>query len=52
MPQIMPLNWIILLLFFSLIFYWMNSLIYFFYSPKHPNIKSTSYKMNKINWQW
>nr|WNU00259.1 ATP synthase subunit 8 [Psylliodes affinis] len=51
MPQMMPLNWLCLMLFFTLIFYCFNNYNYFlfFYNKKknNPNLK-----MTKLNWKW
>nr|AXS66583.1 ATP synthase F0 subunit 8 [Cleroidea sp. 6 KM-2017] len=51
MPQMSPMNWIILFLNFSLIFMLINSNNYFF--TKYEFItKNLSKKINKINWKW
>nr|WNU00263.1 ATP synthase subunit 8 [Psylliodes dulcamarae] len=51
MPQMMPLNWITLMLFFTLIFYYFNILNFF--SLLHSKKKINFYwKTNKLNWKW
>nr|APX39355.1 ATP synthase F0 subunit 8 [Psylliodes thlaspis]APX39865.1 ATP synthase F0 subunit 8 [Psylliodes cupreus]WNU00262.1 ATP synthase subunit 8 [Psylliodes crambicola] len=51
MPQMMPLNWISLMLFFTLIFYFFNNLNFFsfLYNKKKTDFKLKSYK---LNWKW
>nr|AXS65623.1 ATP synthase F0 subunit 8 [Cucujoidea sp. 38 KM-2017] len=51
MPQMAPMNWISLFIFFTLIFLLINSLNYF--SFKYPNhFFSTNKIFKKINWKW
>nr|YP_009178819.1 ATP synthase F0 subunit 8 [Agasicles hygrophila]ALJ78614.1 ATP synthase F0 subunit 8 [Agasicles hygrophila]ASO76780.1 ATP synthase F0 subunit 8 [Agasicles hygrophila] len=51
MPQMMPLNWTLLMLFFLIIFYLYNILN--FYSMNYNSIKtSTKMKTTSINWKW
>nr|ARH54354.1 ATP synthase F0 subunit 8 [Dibolia rugulosa] len=51
MPQMMPLNWLMLMLFFVLIFYFFNNLNYFSfnYTPKQKQFHKKS--INLI-WKW
>nr|APX39277.1 ATP synthase F0 subunit 8 [Psylliodes gougeleti] len=51
MPQMMPLNWILLALFFTIIFYLFNNMNFysFFYLSKKINFKIMP---NKLNWKW
>nr|AND96240.1 ATP synthase F0 subunit 8 [Scaptodera rhadamistus] len=51
MPQMAPMNWLILLIYFSLIFMSFNCLN--FYSFNYP-IKLSSFKKKimHINWKW
>nr|QNP10009.1 ATP synthase F0 subunit 8 [Aulacochthebius sp. IBE<ESP> RA1155] len=51
MPQMAPMNWISLFIYFSMIFMIFNSLNYF--SFKY-NILSSNFKksINKLNWKW
>nr|APX40372.1 ATP synthase F0 subunit 8 [Longitarsus nigrocillus] len=51
MPQMMPLNWLSLMFFFTFIFYFFNNVNFynFMYIPKTttiPNIKIM------LNWKW
>nr|YP_010554623.1 ATP synthase F0 subunit 8 [Hydromanicus huapingensis]UYO79243.1 ATP synthase F0 subunit 8 [Hydromanicus huapingensis] len=52
MPQMMPLNWLILMIFFTLIFLFTYLILYFNYSFKIK--KSFSQKSSNIqfNWKW
>nr|AND95997.1 ATP synthase F0 subunit 8 [Onthophagus tricornis] len=52
MPQMAPINWLFLLIYFSLIFLIFNSLNY--YSFNYFNTKILSFKKKKINlnWKW
>nr|QNP10113.1 ATP synthase F0 subunit 8 [Ochthebius colveranus] len=52
MPQMMPLNWLMLFFFFSLVFMMINSLNYFSFLYQYPSKKSLNFKMLKINWKW
>nr|YP_010254107.1 ATP synthase F0 subunit 8 [Scaphidium formosanum]QTZ18648.1 ATP synthase F0 subunit 8 [Scaphidium formosanum] len=51
MPQMMPLNWMTLFLFFTLVFLIFNSQNYFlfYYSPTS---KTSTKSSNSINWKW
>nr|AXS65943.1 ATP synthase F0 subunit 8 [Scarabaeoidea sp. KM-2017] len=51
MPQMAPLNWLILFFFFTMIYLIFNMLNYFIFQY---NIKSSLKikKQNKINWKW
>nr|AMA06627.1 ATP synthase F0 subunit 8 [Cryptolaemus montrouzieri]AMA06638.1 ATP synthase F0 subunit 8 [Cryptolaemus montrouzieri]AMA06649.1 ATP synthase F0 subunit 8 [Cryptolaemus montrouzieri]AMA06660.1 ATP synthase F0 subunit 8 [Cryptolaemus montrouzieri]AMA06671.1 ATP synthase F0 subunit 8 [Cryptolaemus montrouzieri] len=51
MPQMMPLNWMMLYLFFFLIFMIINSMIYFIFFNKPYSTQKIKYN-NKINWKW
>nr|AXS66053.1 ATP synthase F0 subunit 8 [Cucujoidea sp. 42 KM-2017] len=52
MPQMMPLNWLSLMTFFILIFFLINIISYFNYSPSLilQNLKNS--KKSNINWKW
>nr|YP_009259148.1 ATP synthase F0 subunit 8 [Idea leuconoe]ALO81915.1 ATP synthase F0 subunit 8 [Idea leuconoe] len=55
MPQMMPINWILSLLFFILLFIIFNMMNYFIFYNK--SIKNNNYKMNfknfkNLNWKW
>nr|AXS64808.1 ATP synthase F0 subunit 8 [Cleridae sp. 1 KM-2017] len=51
MPQMSPMNWIILFLNFTLIFFIINSNNYFFVKYEY-SFKSLTKKIKKINWKW
>nr|APX40216.1 ATP synthase F0 subunit 8 [Psylliodes heydeni] len=53
MPQMMPLNWILLMMFFTLIFYFFNNLNFYSFLYNKNNNKNVmkSYKY-KLNWKW
>nr|YP_009729996.1 ATP synthase F0 subunit 8 [Argopistes tsekooni]QHX99901.1 ATP synthase F0 subunit 8 [Argopistes tsekooni] len=51
MPQMMPLNWLMLMLFFIIIFYLFNNLIYFNTMYMKKNIKTMKKSLN-FNWKW
>nr|YP_009695351.1 ATP synthase F0 subunit 8 [Diaphanes nubilus]QEJ81529.1 ATP synthase F0 subunit 8 [Diaphanes nubilus] len=50
MPQMSPINWLILMIYFSIVLIMFNSMIYsmFYYATSLPNISS---KIQK-NWKW
>nr|AML25773.1 ATP synthase F0 subunit 8 [Hydrophilidae sp. BMNH 1274306] len=52
MPQMAPINWLILFIMFIMIFILFNSMNYF--SFKYPTKTFLSHKMNKniFNWKW
>nr|APX39303.1 ATP synthase F0 subunit 8 [Chaetocnema hortensis] len=51
MPQMMPLNWVILMFFFIMIFYLFNNMTYFIFLNKIKKMKTS--KLNiKNNWKW
>nr|UFZ13794.1 ATP synthase F0 subunit 8 [Anachauliodes laboissierei] len=52
MPQMAPLSWILLFLFFTIMFIIFNMMNYYIYSPK--NLDSNLNKLNKFtnNWKW
>nr|YP_009860224.1 ATP synthase subunit 8 [Neoplocaederus obesus]QKW88541.1 ATP synthase subunit 8 [Neoplocaederus obesus] len=51
MPQMAPLNWLVLFLFFTLVFIIFNTINYysFLYSIKKESSKKTELK---YNWKW
>nr|YP_010373763.1 ATPase subunit 8 [Ninus insignis]UPI55264.1 ATPase subunit 8 [Ninus insignis] len=51
MPQMSPMMWDILFMFFILSFMLMNSLMYWFKSFKS-SYKKNNIKMKNINWKW
>nr|APQ47867.1 ATP synthase F0 subunit 8 [Cheumatopsyche brevilineata] len=52
MPQMMPLNWIMLMLFFSLIYYIIFTNIYFNIHPIQPSLNSHLLSASSLNWTW
>nr|WIL79955.1 ATP synthase F0 subunit 8 [Tenerus hilleri] len=51
MPQMSPMNWIILFIFFTVFFLLINSTNYFINNFNSPKIQKTSIKKS-INWKW
>nr|ARH54523.1 ATP synthase F0 subunit 8 [Ocypus ophthalmicus] len=51
MPQMAPMNWLMLFILFTIIFLMVNCINYFsfFYSNKTSNLIK---KNNQINWKW
>nr|ARH53886.1 ATP synthase F0 subunit 8 [Hygrotus nigrolineatus] len=54
MPQMMPLNWIFLYIFFSMMFILFNFMNYYCYLIKNKINQHNSIKLIKIkyNWKW
>nr|YP_010282307.1 ATP synthase F0 subunit 8 [Xanthabraxas hemionata]UHM24970.1 ATP synthase F0 subunit 8 [Xanthabraxas hemionata] len=54
MPQMMPINWMILFLLFILIFLIFNIMNYFIMNIKltKNNNLNKKLKMNNFNWKW
>nr|ALO70312.1 ATP synthase F0 subunit 8 [Astenus lyonessius] len=52
MPQMAPLNWLMLFIFFTMIFIMFNFINYymFMYTPKMS--KMNNYMKKTINWKW
>nr|YP_009327168.1 ATP synthase F0 subunit 8 [Orthetrum sabina]ANX09992.1 ATP synthase F0 subunit 8 [Orthetrum sabina] len=53
MPQMAPMSWLMLFMFFSAMLLMINMLNYYLYSPKM-NIKKESKEMSfkPSNWKW
>nr|AYR05102.1 ATP synthase F0 subunit 8 [Scymninae sp. 2 ACP-2013] len=51
MPQMMPLNWMMLMIYFIMIFLLFNILIYFNNLSKPMNFKKMDYN-KMISWKW
>nr|APX40723.1 ATP synthase F0 subunit 8 [Longitarsus rutilus] len=51
MPQMMPLNWLILMIFFIQMFYFFNNMNYynFLYTPSKKKINKIKIS---LNWKW
>nr|AVN68335.1 ATP synthase F0 subunit 8 [Amazonina sp. Z256E] len=52
MPQMMPLNWLLLFMFFSLSFLIFNSLNYFIFLPNSLSSNLSKIPTPKMNWKW
>nr|YP_009409206.1 ATP synthase F0 subunit 8 [Archichauliodes deceptor]AOX48539.1 ATP synthase F0 subunit 8 [Archichauliodes deceptor] len=52
MPQMSPLNWLILFLFFSMIFIIFNILNYFILNYSNPSMTEKSFSFKPLNWKW
>nr|QUB07062.1 ATP synthase F0 subunit 8 [Lilioceris yunnana] len=52
MPQMAPLNWIMLMIYFIMILLMFNYMNYFIflYIPKIKNLQKMNFKL--INWKW
>nr|YP_010701759.1 ATP synthase F0 subunit 8 [Autocrates maqueti]WCK11522.1 ATP synthase F0 subunit 8 [Autocrates maqueti] len=51
MPQMAPLNWVTLMIYFSIIFIFFNSLNYYSFTYfKKPELKEKS--SISLNWKW
>nr|APX40658.1 ATP synthase F0 subunit 8 [Mantura chrysanthemi] len=51
MPQMMPLNWVTLMIFFIFIFYCFNISNYFMFLNMKDKLISKKKKIN-LNWKW
>ena len=52
MPQIAPINWLILFAYFILCFYLFNVINYYNYTPKIKKSKKINILKFSINWKW
>nr|YP_010554783.1 ATP synthase F0 subunit 8 [Potamyia horvati]UYO79429.1 ATP synthase F0 subunit 8 [Potamyia horvati] len=55
MPQMMPINWLLLMYFFILIFIFYNSFFYFSkitFNKALSNSNKNFFFINKISWKW
>nr|UOU85360.1 ATP synthase F0 subunit 8 [Nephrotoma flavescens] len=53
MPQMSPINWLLLFIIFSIILIIFNTLNYFSFLPLTPKIYSTTKKIYApLNWKW
>nr|UOU84931.1 ATP synthase F0 subunit 8 [Nigrotipula nigra] len=53
MPQMAPINWLLLFFIFSIILVIFNTLNYFSYLPLTPKIFQMNNKLiNPLNWKW
>nr|YP_010946469.1 ATP synthase F0 subunit 8 [Chorisoserrata biceps]WGO57187.1 ATP synthase F0 subunit 8 [Chorisoserrata biceps] len=51
MPQMMPMNWLLLFLFFLMIFIMFNIIIYF-NKMMNPNLNNIFLKHKSLKWKW
>nr|AFQ62210.1 ATP synthase F0 subunit 8 [Hypomedon debilicornis] len=52
MPQMAPMNWLFLFIFFILIFLMFNSLNYFSFIYNNKSMINKNSKTFNINWKW
>nr|YP_009694387.1 ATP synthase F0 subunit 8 [Pterostichus niger]ANJ70623.1 ATP synthase F0 subunit 8 [Pterostichus niger]QEI26047.1 ATP synthase F0 subunit 8 [Pterostichus niger] len=53
MPQMAPMNWLFLYMFFLLIFFFMNFINYYMFLIKNTNlIKNNKFISKTLNWKW
>nr|AVN67257.1 ATP synthase F0 subunit 8 [Platyzosteria sp. AUS3] len=52
MPQMMPLSWFILFMFFSMMFMMFNLLNYYSYIPIKLLTEKSSINIKMLNWKW
>nr|YP_010392981.1 ATP synthase F0 subunit 8 [Tipula aestiva]UPX88782.1 ATP synthase F0 subunit 8 [Tipula aestiva] len=53
MPQMAPINWLLLFIIFSITLIIFNILNYFSFLPNNPNLFQPKKKMNtSLNWKW
>nr|YP_009728649.1 ATP synthase F0 subunit 8 [Macroxyela ferruginea]QHR79723.1 ATP synthase F0 subunit 8 [Macroxyela ferruginea] len=52
MPQMAPINWLILFIMFSLILLLFNILNYFCFQYKLPSLSKTKFNQPTMNWKW
>nr|YP_010554688.1 ATP synthase F0 subunit 8 [Hydropsyche simulata]UYO79321.1 ATP synthase F0 subunit 8 [Hydropsyche simulata] len=54
MPQMMPLNWLMLMMFFMILFFIITNLFYYNknFNPSNNKKIKNYFNINKTNWQW
>nr|YP_009995457.1 ATP synthase F0 subunit 8 [Ochthebius salinarius]QNP09912.1 ATP synthase F0 subunit 8 [Ochthebius salinarius] len=52
MPQMAPMNWLILFIMFTMIFLLFNSMNYFSFKYEIKNNNNLSKIQKKLNWKW
>nr|ALO77047.1 ATP synthase F0 subunit 8 [Brentidae sp. GENSP01] len=52
MPQMSPLNWLSLMLFFIMILLWFNSFNYFIFKNINKNEFKIKSMKTQLNWKW
>nr|UFZ13089.1 ATP synthase F0 subunit 8 [Protohermes sinuolatus] len=52
MPQMAPINWLLLFIMFSITLILFNILNYYIIMPNSPETSSKNFKLNSLNWKW
>nr|YP_010620944.1 ATP synthase F0 subunit 8 [Catara rugosicollis]WAX39288.1 ATP synthase F0 subunit 8 [Catara rugosicollis] len=52
MPQMMPLSWMILFIFFSIMYMLFNFINYYSYIPSKNLNNKESINIKMLNWKW
>nr|QTC08126.1 ATP synthase F0 subunit 8 [Parachauliodes buchi] len=52
MPQMAPLNWLILFIFFTILFIIFNIMNYYIYSPNLNSTSKLNLKNYSLTWKW
>nr|UGN61631.1 ATP synthase F0 subunit 8 [Cryptocercus banshanmenensis] len=52
MPQMMPMSWTILFMFFSMTFMLFNFMNYFMYNPTKKKLLQKKMKIEEKIWKW
>nr|QTC08178.1 ATP synthase F0 subunit 8 [Parachauliodes rastellus] len=52
MPQMAPLNWLILFIFFTLLFIIFNIMNYYIYTPTLSSSSKINLKNYSLTWKW
>nr|QXM16977.1 ATP synthase F0 subunit 8 [Neoneuromus latratus] len=52
MPQMAPINWLLLFIIFSITLIIFNMLNYFLILPSSPSSENMNLKKKSMNWKW
>nr|QTC08204.1 ATP synthase F0 subunit 8 [Parachauliodes yanbaru] len=52
MPQMAPLNWLILFMFFTILFMIFNIMNYYIYTPSLTSFPKINLKNYSLTWKW
>nr|UFZ12933.1 ATP synthase F0 subunit 8 [Protohermes cangyuanensis] len=52
MPQMAPINWLMLFILFSMILILFNIMNYYIMIPNSPKSNSHYFKLQSSNWKW
>nr|ASN65940.1 ATP synthase F0 subunit 8 [Metrius contractus] len=52
MPQMAPMNWLLLYFMFIMIFMLINYMNYYLYTIKNNNSSEILFKTSTFNWKW